>query len=1041
MIKNFTRNFRTVFLCFLFLILFITGANAAQELQLKEGFNFISFKEAISIKPSEFKALNPAIEDVFLYSQAAGSFLSVNEGSLTSLAAGKGYIVKNSSSAKITVSVPGGALSSIGNVSLKSGFNLVGFSKAPPSPAVSFSQLMNTYSFIHGLYKWNATANSFFSVVRDSGGTPVQIDGVDPLISAGEAYFFNLTEDTLINYDGPSTILMGKTIEPPVSTNPYAGRYAGTFTGVSGPPYGNITLIVSTAGALEGEGYNNANTPPTAISPAGNVSMNGDAVFYVTFNNSHKFDGAFTSNGASGHFYELDGVTLKGTWSVTDVHAPQQKVATPVINPAGGVFSSTVSAEITCATEGAVVKYTIDGASPSSTTGYTYSSPITVSSTGVIKAMAYKADMTDSEIASASFTIEAQPSGAASFLRKFGSKGTADGQFTSGPINVAVENSTGYVFVSDTYAHRILKFDYQGNFVSSFGSAGSGNGQFMYPTGIAVTGGGEMFITDYGNRRVQKFTTSGVFLTSFGTAGTGDGQFQAPDCVAVDKYGNVYVTDFSNNNVQRFSSEGSFNQKWGGRGSGDGQFGENSPKDIAVDTSGNIYVADIGNSRIQKFNSYGSYLMQWGSSGTSDGRFSSPHGVCADSDGHIFVSDKSCRIQKFSPMGDFISSWGSQGALDGQFNDPSGICSDSNGNIYVADFGNSRVQVFGPGSAPVVEKVAAPVFSPASGTYLAAQNVTITCATDGAVIYYTNDGSTPSASNGNVYSSAINVSASITIKAIAVKAAMTDSDVVTSAYTIVTPEPAKNLSIDIGDGVILEMVKISAAGKSFYMGSPSSEQDRESDEGPVHKVTFTRDFYIGKYEITEAQWKKIYGRWPIISISNGDNYPAYYISWDHICGSGGFLEKLNAAAPGGYNSFRLPTEAEWEYAARGGTQSRYYWGDDLSGSEIGTYAQYASNSNRSPAPVGSKTANAFGLFDMSGNVSEWCYDMYGSYSAQDEIDPMGPNPGTSNRVFRGGSLEDDAKLCRAANRFYMNSGNSTDDLGFRVAMCINEAAQ
>ncbi|HOT77308.1 MAG TPA: hypothetical protein PK467_16095, partial [Candidatus Wallbacteria bacterium] len=181
-------------------------AQTSQSVTLKPGFNFIGFTTAISMSPSQFKALNSAIEDVYLYSAAAGSFLSLSEGTLTSLAAGKGYIVKSSAASSVTISVSGSALSALGNISLKNGFNLVGFSKEP-STAIKFTELMNAYSFVKGLYKWNAAAGSFIQVVRDSGGVPVQIDGTDPSFAAGNSYFFNLTEDTLINYDGTSILM------------------------------------------------------------------------------------------------------------------------------------------------------------------------------------------------------------------------------------------------------------------------------------------------------------------------------------------------------------------------------------------------------------------------------------------------------------------------------------------------------------------------------------------------------------------------------------------------------------------------------------------------------------------------------------------------------------------------------------------------------------------------------------------------------------------------------------------------------------------
>jgi formylglycine-generating enzyme required for sulfatase activity len=639
----------------LFLILFLWAGNASaqasQNITLKSGFNFISFSVSLTSTPAELKALNASIEDIYLFSAAAGSFLSVNEGTLTSLGAGKGYIVKNSSLSNISISVPGAALSTLGNISLKTGFNLVGFSKAPGT-ATTFTQLMNTYSFVQGIYKWSAAAGSFIQVVRDGAGTPVKIDGVDPSFAAGESYFFNIGEDTLINYEG-ANVLMGKTIEqPPVTTdNPFAGTYSGTFAGNSGAPQGTFTLTVNAAGALSGSGYNNSNNPPTVISPAGSVTTAAAAVFYVTFNNQHKFSGTFTSAGAAGSFYETDGTTVKGSWSATKNQPVSETVATSVISPAGGTFTS-------------------------------------------------------------------------------------------------------------------------------------------------------------------------------------------------------------------------------------------------------------------------------------------------------------------------------------------------------------------------------------------AQSVTISCATAGADIYYTIDDSIPTASSTK-YTGAITVSSTITIKAIAIKSGMTDSDIATSTYTISEQPGGATLTLDLGGGVTLEMVKINAAGNSFQMGSPDTEQNRYSNEGPVHTVSFTKDYYIGKYELTQGQWKAIMAGANPSYFKSGDNYPVEQVSWDDIsAASSGFLAKINQLAPGGYSGFRLPTEAELEYAARGGTQTRFYWGDDPSYSLIVNYAWYDGSATH---PVGGKQPNAFGLYDTSGNVWEWCSDWFGSYSSSAVTDPTGPATGSS-RVRRGGGWDYGAENCRSADR---NSGNPSycvSYIGFRLVL-------
>ncbi|OQA81270.1 MAG: translocation protein TolB [bacterium ADurb.Bin243] len=190
----------------LFITLSFLSASAqtlTQTINLKPGFNFVCFTNVIALTPSQFKQLNAsAIEDIYLYSAAAGSFLSLSEGSLTSLAAGKGYIVKNASAASATITVNGTALGALGNITLKTGFNLVGFSKAPQS-AVRFSQLMNSYTAVRGIYKWNPAAGSFIQVVVNDGPV-VLLDGTDPEFRSGESYFFNISSDTYINYDGAS---------------------------------------------------------------------------------------------------------------------------------------------------------------------------------------------------------------------------------------------------------------------------------------------------------------------------------------------------------------------------------------------------------------------------------------------------------------------------------------------------------------------------------------------------------------------------------------------------------------------------------------------------------------------------------------------------------------------------------------------------------------------------------------------------------------------------------------------------------------------
>ena len=236
-------------------------------------------------------------------------------------------------------------------------------------------------------------------------------------------------------------------------------------------------------------------------------------------------------------------------------------------------------------------------------------------------------------------------------------------------------------------------------------------------------------------------------------------------------------------------------------------------------------------------------------------------------------------------------------------------------------------------------------------------------------------------------------------------------------------------------GVELELANISAG--SFTMGSPDNELDRDMIEGPQHQVTLTHDFWMGKYEVTKGQWIALMGTTPWRNLSGNViedlNSPVIYVTWDDVQD---FLAALNAYT--GY-TFSLPTEAQWEYACRAGTTTRYYWGDDLTYTNVTSYAWYYNNStanNESYAHVVAyKPANAFGLYDMSGNASEWCADMYAPYTADAVSDPLVlpvTNTPTTERVVRGGGWDDDGNRCRSAYRGHFTHGSKDDSLGFRL---------
>ena len=230
------------------------------------------------------------------------------------------------------------------------------------------------------------------------------------------------------------------------------------------------------------------------------------------------------------------------------------------------------------------------------------------------------------------------------------------------------------------------------------------------------------------------------------------------------------------------------------------------------------------------------------------------------------------------------------------------------------------------------------------------------------------------------------------------------------------------ISIPVKNGISIEMVKVEAG--TFMMGATSEMKDPYSDEKPVHQVTLTNDYYMGKYEVTQALWQAVMGSNP--SNFKGDNLPVEMVSWND-CQE--FISKLNSLTG---RKFRLPTEAEWEYAARGGKKSRGY---QYSGSrKISDVAWYDRNSGSKTHPVGTKQANELGIYDMSGNVWEWCSDWYGSYSSSSQTNPTGSDSGTG-RVNRGGSFFDPARDCRTSFRSTLvTSDIRSDVLGLRLVL-------
>jgi formylglycine-generating enzyme required for sulfatase activity len=222
--------------------------------------------------------------------------------------------------------------------------------------------------------------------------------------------------------------------------------------------------------------------------------------------------------------------------------------------------------------------------------------------------------------------------------------------------------------------------------------------------------------------------------------------------------------------------------------------------------------------------------------------------------------------------------------------------------------------------------------------------------------------------------------------------------------------------------------KLIPAG-TFLMGSPETEEGRQDDE---HQVTITKPFYMQTTEVTQGQWTAVMGTEPWKGeqfVKEGPNYAATYVSWDDAVA---YCKKLSEKEG---KTYRLPTEAEWEYACRAGTKTTWSFGNDEK--VLGDYAWYDGNAldidEKYAHQVGQKTPNAFGLYDMHGNVWEWCHDYYGQYYYKEssEKDPPGPASGSS-RVSRGGSWVFNSRYTRSAVRKWDDADYRDLNYGFRV---------
>jgi NHL repeat len=282
------------------------------------------------------------------------------------------------------------------------------------------------------------------------------------------------------------------------------------------------------------------------------------------------------------------------------------------------------------------------------------------------------------------------------FLTAWGSLGSGEGEFNA--IQEVEVTPGGEVYTVETGNQRVQRFSADGDFKLRWGNPGPGGsaqpGQFNGPQDIAVGADSRVYVADADNHRIQWFTPEGVLGGAWGTSGTGNGEFEDPTDLATAPDGSVYVADFNNGRIQRFNRDGTFLNVWGSDGAGPGQFSWITGLSVAPD--GTVYVVEQENRRVQRFTATGALLNSWGTPGSGPGQFLSPSAIDVGADGRVYVVDKDRDdVQVFGPTGDYQESFGGPGSGGGKFEIPTGIAVSRFGTVYVADNNQERVHWFG----------------------------------------------------------------------------------------------------------------------------------------------------------------------------------------------------------------------------------------------------------------------------------------------------------------------------------------------------------
>jgi formylglycine-generating enzyme required for sulfatase activity/serine/threonine protein kinase len=515
------------------------------------------------------------------------------------------------------------------------------------------------------------------------------------------------------------------------------------------------------------------------------------------------------------------------------------------------------------------------------------------------------------------------------------------------------------------------------------------------PIGLMATDDGQIHVANTGRGNIRVYSPSGLLLREYGVPGRKENQLRFPQFFATSiKRDSLAITDYGRNCVSLFSTDGRFLKSFSALG--DGRTRMNKPRGLAINKADDLFIVDSGNHRILVFTYDGTFLRSVGSAGSGLNQLRAPSGIAIASDGRMFVADTGNRRIVVFNADDSVAM---VIAHEQPRTEPFALAFSPSGRLFVSDHFHECIQVFDK------ELKHLGSLRPSDGEFLP---MGLAFLPNGqlAVANYKQQ--------------------SVCIFDVGEQVVLSDTS------QSKRPDPITN---SIG------MVLVHIPAGEFLMGTPENDPSKAWDEIP-HRVRISKPFFMGKYEVTQEQYQKVMGKNPsyCARLPNPEQHPVEQVSWDDAVAFCRALSDLPDEKAAG-RSYRLPTEAEWEYACRAGTTTAYHFGNDSN--DLSKYALFGGHKAGvwATQKVGIKLPNAWGLHDMHGNVWEWCADEYGPYRVETEVvDPQGPDKGVG-KVARGGSWDYGAVKCRSAQRYggeVLTRSFTNFAFGFRVVM-VQEA--